>query len=321
MKPVVVFRQSGNNLRLGNTLVWVAAARDWCDRHGFEFCFPAGQRIIGPLVHPASPLLELPAAVRSSWLAEGPQAPAERFAAIDALLARLLTTAREMAPRLGLAPPLVTLVPDALGCIVDSRGCEWESAALLDFVRAHRACIVNEPHPFTLPAPVSAGVLGSLLAPSPEAQAIMAAATAGGGVGIGVHIRQTDYRRWQDGKFFRDNDFYNELLGRTVPLLGPGSRLFVAHDGEFEADPALLAHPRVKVSGGSEAEVVQDFVRFAACDFLVGPQSTFTVQAMRIGNLWLPKQRDLIHLRPETTVDGLFSSLRSRLAMRSVPCP
>jgi hypothetical protein len=266
-------------------------------------------------------LLELPAVVRSSWLAEGPQSPAERVAAVDALLVRLLTTAREMAPRLGLVPPLVTLVPDAVGCIVDSGGCEWESADVVDFVRAHRACIVNEPHPFRLPAPVSAGVLDSLLAPSPETQAIMAAATAGGGLGIGVHIRQTDYRRWQHGKFFRDNHFYNQFILRTVPLLGPGSRLFVAHDGEFEADPALLAHARVEVSRGSEAEVMQDFVRFAACDFLVGPQSTFTVQAMKIGNQWLPKQRDLIHLRPETTVDSLFSSLRSRLITRSVPCP
>jgi hypothetical protein len=207
-------------------------------------------------------------------------------------------------------------VPAALGVVVEPRDLVWDAPGVIDFVRAHRLCVVNEPHPFTVPEPVPAEVLAALLPPSDTAAALVAAAAGRDGLTLGLHVRQTDYRRWQGGRLYRDDAFYNALARGALERLPAGSKLVIAHDGEFAAAPDVAGDARVEVSRGTEAEATRDFVRFATCDLLVGPWSTFTIQAARLGQVWAPRRRDLIHLRPESTLEDLLAALGQRLNAR-----
>lgn len=315
----VVFRQSGNNLRLGNTMVWIAAAHDWCARYGFSFCFPSARRVLGGLIHESSPLFTVPASLGSS--PAGPDA-----ASIDAWLTDLenrltqqVHRARELpvaAGEAGLDARLVSLARDELGCITDAHGYVWEHESVLAFVRSHRVCVVNEPHPFRGPLPLSDATRAALLPPSEAAAALLREASGLRGLSVGLHVRQTDYRRWKGGQMFRDNEFYGMLARKALLHVPEGGRLVIAHDGEFRADADLGSDPRVEISGGTEAEVTRDFVRFATCDILLGPWSTFTVQAAQLGQLWAPKRRDLIQLKAESTLEELLSTLSARLSAR-----
>lgn len=38
----LIFRQGGNNTRIGNTFVWVEAAKSWSNKNGFDFVFRSG---------------------------------------------------------------------------------------------------------------------------------------------------------------------------------------------------------------------------------------------------------------------------------------
>ena len=309
----VVFRQAGNNLRLGNTLVWVAPAHEWCRRHGFEFHFPAARRVLGGLLRADSALLQTPAGFAPAAQATAADQPADDLALVDAVLTRMLTAAAELGPRLGSDNGVVSLVPLALGCVAHGRGIDWDEASLVEFVRAHRVCIVNEPLPFRQRQPVPPDVLGALLAPAPAVSSMIEALAAAPGLAFGLHVRQTDYKRWSGGKFYRDNDFYNALLARTLSALPARCSVLVAHDGEFVADQNVAADARVRVSAGAESDVVADFVRLAMCDVVLGPQSTFTTQAHKLGHQWHPKQRDMVRLLPESSVDDLIHAIQSRL--------
>lgn len=49
MKPLIIFRQGGNNSRIGNTFAWIERARKWCLDHSYEFYFPQAVDLFSPL--------------------------------------------------------------------------------------------------------------------------------------------------------------------------------------------------------------------------------------------------------------------------------
>lgn len=108
----------------------------------------------------------------------------------------------------------------------------------------------------------------------------IAATTDEGDVLLGVHIRRGDYRTWQGGRYFYDDDVYvryirlflamHSLRHVTVYLCGNDPAL----SRDFYA--TRLPGIRVVLPNGTPAE---DLCLLSHCDFLIGAPSTFSLVA------------------------------------------
>lgn len=97
---------------------------------------------------------------------------------------------------------------------------------------------------------------------------------------VGVHIRQGDYRTWRRGKYFFPAARYAGWM-RELAAQFPDRKVafFVCSDEPRAADefPGLA----VGLGAGS---AVGDLYALAGCDYIFGPQSTFTQWASLYGN-------------------------------------
>lgn len=96
---------------------------------------------------------------------------------------------------------------------------------------------------------------------------------------IGVHIRQTDYRTWHDGKYFFEVGRYAAWM-RDMVAQFPGKRVgfFVCSDEPRRADE--FSGLTVAFGGSPLA----DNSSLSLCDYVVGPISTFSQWASFYGN-------------------------------------
>lgn len=95
---------------------------------------------------------------------------------------------------------------------------------------------------------------------------------------VGVHIRWEDYRN--TARFFDLAD-YVERIGQIRALLAPSKTAFLVCSTEKLSQDALPpnCHP-----SGSESPV-EDMYALAACDYIVGPPSTFSMWASYYGGV------------------------------------
>lgn len=111
-----------------------------------------------------------------------------------------------------------------------------------------------------------------------EARSLVEVARGDGDVLVGVHIRQGDYRRHLGGRFYFSTDAYVHVMERIRDLLKGEVRFLVATD--TPQDWALFAHLPCTRSNGAP---LQDLFGLAACDYLFGPPSSFTLWASFYG--------------------------------------
>jgi len=97
---------------------------------------------------------------------------------------------------------------------------------------------------------------------------------------IGLHVRRGDYAGWLGGKYFYGLDAYAEWL-KAAPALWPDKKVGFLICSNENVDE-LLRLPRVNASAGLGAPIT-DLYALAACDFLIGPPSTFTLWASFYG--------------------------------------
>lgn len=117
---------------------------------------------------------------------------------------------------------------------------------------------------------------------SPHAEKVAAnvdAARQLGSTVVGVHIRQGDYRTWQNGKFFHESAVYARMMREMAEQLGPSVAFLVASNEPQE--PALFEGLKVHISQGN---AVQDLYSLAGCDYLLGPPSTYSNYASFYGD-------------------------------------
>lgn len=93
-----------------------------------------------------------------------------------------------------------------------------------------------------------------------------------GDVLVGIHIRHGDYRTWEDGKYFFPAEEYARVMDRLAELFPDKQVAFLIVSDEpqprqvFEGQPFLFGD-------GNE---IEDMYSLAACDYIVGPPSTFS---------------------------------------------
>ena len=113
------------------------------------------------------------------------------------------------------------------------------------------------------------------------AEAALAAARTGVDEVVGLHVRRGDYRTFEDGRYFWEDDVYAGLARRVVDLLGDRRvRVVVCSDEPVSQQ----RFPGVDVAPGP-GEPIRDLLTLAGCDRIVGPPSTFTAWASYYGNV------------------------------------
>ncbi len=107
---------------------------------------------------------------------------------------------------------------------------------------------------------------------------------------IGVFIRQSDYREWEEGRFYFSTAHYLVWIRQLLDLHS-GRRVAVVIASEVRQDPALFAGlpchfatGAVNVGGHS----FESWLQLSRCDLVVSPPSTFSATAAFLGEvpLW-----------------------------------
>lgn len=113
-----------------------------------------------------------------------------------------------------------------------------------------------------------------------EVERHIARARSGCDILVGLHVRRGDYANWLGGKFFYGLDAYADWLKAANALWSDKKVGFLICSNESVDD--LLRLPGVSASAGLGAPIT-DLYTLAACDFLIGPPSTFTLWASFYG--------------------------------------
>jgi len=121
-----------------------------------------------------------------------------------------------------------------------------------------------------------ADTIREVFAPAPEyaqrVAALMERARRDCDLLVGVHIRQGDYQRWEQGRYFYRSEQYAEVMRRYRDAQGERRVRFLVCSNA-QQDPALFEG--LDVIFGND-HPVEDLYSFAACDRLLGPPSTYT---------------------------------------------
>lgn len=113
-----------------------------------------------------------------------------------------------------------------------------------------------------------------------EVERHIAQARSGCDILVGLHVRRGDYANWLGGKFFYGLDAYAAWL-KAAGTFWPEKKVsFLVCSNENVDD--LLGLPGISASAGPGAPIT-DLYALAACDFLIGPPSTFTLWASYYG--------------------------------------
>jgi hypothetical protein len=108
---------------------------------------------------------------------------------------------------------------------------------------------------------------------------------------VGVHIRRGDYKQWQNGAYYFEDNTYASLMQKMLENLASRNLLttFVIVSNEPEKI-GEKAFDGLSYSRSSNSEIV-DLCLLTKCDYIIGPPSTFSSWASFYG------QVPLFHLR------------------------
>jgi len=105
---------------------------------------------------------------------------------------------------------------------------------------------------------------------------------------IGVHIRQGDYAGFQGGRFHFPTDLYVKNMRLAAPLF-PGKKVgFIVCSNVAQS----IMDPLLPVVYPGPGQPVEDLYALAACDYIIGPPSTFSRWASFYGKTPLWEMRD-----------------------------
>ena len=95
---------------------------------------------------------------------------------------------------------------------------------------------------------------------------------------VGVHVRRTDYREWQGGRYCYSNSVYERVIDEMRRLVD-GVRFAV-----FTDEPESLS-PQLSQFNSQPTTPERDQWLMSKCAYLIGPPSTFTTWASFMGKV------------------------------------
>lgn len=98
---------------------------------------------------------------------------------------------------------------------------------------------------------------------------------------VGIHLRRGDYKNWQGGKYYFENDTFVHAMDKMKEIQKKKGKkvkflLFSNEKLDFtESDSLMISHEQWYI----------DQYLMSKCDYLIGPPSTFTGWASYIGEV------------------------------------
>lgn len=128
-------------------------------------------------------------------------------------------------------------------------------------------------------------LLRTLLRPSDvvcrKVEMIIERARGGGIPVVGIHIRRGDYREFADGRYFFSLDQYVGLMRQMRNILGHKTSFLVCSNEHI--DPAIF--DGLNTHFVPDATSVEDVYGLSLCDYILGPNSTFSMWASFFGQV------------------------------------
>ena len=106
---------------------------------------------------------------------------------------------------------------------------------------------------------------------------------------VGVHIRQGDYRNFEGGRYFYESRDYARMM-KEMEGLFPNKCVGFLICSNAPQSPEVFADFKHTAGPG---HFVEDMYALAACDYLMGPPSTYTLWASFYGNVPLYQVKDV----------------------------
>ena len=99
---------------------------------------------------------------------------------------------------------------------------------------------------------------------------------------VGVHIRKGDYKVWQNGKFYYEDDIYDFYMTQIESkFVNEKVSFFLSTNGDI-SDVIINNHHTFRITNGCMAH---DLYGLSICDYIIGPPSTFSKWASLIGGV------------------------------------
>lgn len=96
---------------------------------------------------------------------------------------------------------------------------------------------------------------------------------------VGVHIRRGDYKYWNNGKYYYEDEVYNDKIEQFSNLFKDKKILFILFSNE-----EITLKPKQNYII-SKCDWYEDHYLLSLCNYIIGAPSTFTIWASFIGNV------------------------------------
>ena len=131
---------------------------------------------------------------------------------------------------------------------------------------------------------------------------------------LGVHIRRGDYKTWLNGKYFYEDDVYQDYI-HQFEKLHPNKNITVyicSNDPTLNKAYFEEKFPNIKVvfpQGGQE----DDLCLLSECDYLIGAPSTFSLVASMYHDIplcWIEEKHTELTESSFKRFDFLFRNIK-----------
>ena len=99
---------------------------------------------------------------------------------------------------------------------------------------------------------------------------------------IGIHMRRGDYRQYRGGKYFYEHSVYLDFM-RQATILFPDKKVKFFLCSDERIDEACFSEFDIALNKNGNA--VEDMYLLSACNYIIGPPSTFSKWASYYGNV------------------------------------
>lgn len=112
-------------------------------------------------------------------------------------------------------------------------------------------------------------------------QSIIASISGDKTILIGIHLRRGDYKIWQEGKYYYDDQTYMHFIQQIRSIFN-GQRVKFILCSDEPIDYTYFCEEDIYIS---TQDMIIDLYLLAKCDYLIGPPSTFSGWASFYANI------------------------------------
>ncbi|QWD37652.1 hypothetical protein G6671_02385 [Polynucleobacter paneuropaeus] len=293
---MIIFSQGiGHHSRIGNSLAWMARARQFLTTHGVEACFPYAHDTFKSYLSNDNYWLNevnfLSASETYMRYFEG-----ELTKESIASLSRALQVRYEEANNFkAFEWDSIVYWPYENEVLFISGAVNFSDNALLEKIKKTKLVIVHEPFPFNITPIVQD--LPSILPRNDLYVSEMSyvSEVSDDKKRLGFHIRRGDYAQWDGGKYYFSDEYWVDLISENAAACN--SKIWLFSNVEIKGISDTLSEMRNIDFIVSKGDFCQDFVRLMCMNTIFGPPSTFTALAVSLGQILQSEKIKLTFLK------------------------